>query len=301
MHLKGVWIPYERALDFANKEKIIDLLYPLFVTDIKAVLYHPANFARTAQVLSAAEKRKAESAAQSADGRAPGGALPAPGAGAGGSQQAAQQQQYYYYGQNATGAPAGQDYNGLSRGQTPDQKAQQGATAQAAQPGSTGTSGHQQGPLHQSGPGAQQQQQQQQPQPGSAGSGSGVHTLPQPQQQPQAGGYRYTYPSLPHLHQYQQLPPTGQSGVPPPLHAPVASGPGGPGQADYAASSTPMTDSLPHTPASLHHPHQGQRQTGASDGHDEQGKSMPGLSIMNHVDGGSTTSPRLYQDQPKKE
>lgn len=41
MHLKGVWIPYDRALDFANKEKIIDLLYPLFVTDIKSVLYHP--------------------------------------------------------------------------------------------------------------------------------------------------------------------------------------------------------------------------------------------------------------------
>lgn len=60
MHLKGVWIPYERALDFANREKIIDLLYPLFVTDLKSLLYHPANFARTAQVLNAAEKRKAE-------------------------------------------------------------------------------------------------------------------------------------------------------------------------------------------------------------------------------------------------
>lgn len=60
MHLKGVWIPYDRAIEFANKEKIIDLLYPLFVTDIKAVLYHPANYARTAQVLSAAEKRKQE-------------------------------------------------------------------------------------------------------------------------------------------------------------------------------------------------------------------------------------------------
>ncbi|KAF5101587.1 hypothetical protein D0Z03_000572 [Geotrichum reessii] len=60
MHLKGVWIPYERALEFANREKITDMLYPLFVTDLKALLYHPANFARTAQVLSAAEKRKAE-------------------------------------------------------------------------------------------------------------------------------------------------------------------------------------------------------------------------------------------------
>lgn len=60
MHLKGVWIPYDRALEFANKEKIIDMLYPLFVNDLKALLYHPANFARTAQVLNAAEKKKAE-------------------------------------------------------------------------------------------------------------------------------------------------------------------------------------------------------------------------------------------------
>ncbi|KAK9454210.1 hypothetical protein V1511DRAFT_460930 [Dipodascopsis uninucleata] len=61
MHLKGVWIPYDRALDFANKEKIVDLLYPLFVADIKTFLYHPANYARTAQVMAAAERRKQES------------------------------------------------------------------------------------------------------------------------------------------------------------------------------------------------------------------------------------------------
>ncbi|CAN6605605.1 hypothetical protein TRVA0_003S00298 [Trichomonascus vanleenenianus] len=41
MHLKGVWVPFERALAFANKEKITDLLYPLFVHDIKKLLYHP--------------------------------------------------------------------------------------------------------------------------------------------------------------------------------------------------------------------------------------------------------------------
>ncbi|KAI0134198.1 hypothetical protein BJ170DRAFT_189762 [Xylariales sp. AK1849] len=34
MHLKGVWIPFERALDFANKEKITEMLYPLFVHNI---------------------------------------------------------------------------------------------------------------------------------------------------------------------------------------------------------------------------------------------------------------------------
>ncbi|KAI8669329.1 Cell pattern formation-associated protein STUA [Fusarium keratoplasticum] len=60
MHLKGVWIPYDRALDFANKEKITELLYPLFVHNIGALLYHPANQSRTTQVMAAAERRKQE-------------------------------------------------------------------------------------------------------------------------------------------------------------------------------------------------------------------------------------------------
>jgi len=60
MHLKGVWIPYERALDFANKEKITELLYPLFVHNIGALLYHPTNQSRTTQVMAAAERRKQE-------------------------------------------------------------------------------------------------------------------------------------------------------------------------------------------------------------------------------------------------
>lgn len=47
MHLKGVWIPFERALEFANKEKITEQLYPLFVHDIGALLYHPSNQPRT--------------------------------------------------------------------------------------------------------------------------------------------------------------------------------------------------------------------------------------------------------------
>ncbi|KAI4702901.1 hypothetical protein J4E81_001774 [Alternaria sp. BMP 2799] len=33
-HLKGVWIPFERALELANAEKIVESLYPLFVHDI---------------------------------------------------------------------------------------------------------------------------------------------------------------------------------------------------------------------------------------------------------------------------
>ena len=38
MHLKGVWIPFDRALDFANKEKITEQLYPLFVSNISPLL-----------------------------------------------------------------------------------------------------------------------------------------------------------------------------------------------------------------------------------------------------------------------
>ncbi|CAI6100076.1 unnamed protein product [Clonostachys chloroleuca] len=64
MHLKGVWIPYERALDFANKEKITELLYPLFVHNIGSMLYHPTNQSRTSQVMAAAERRKAEQQGQ---------------------------------------------------------------------------------------------------------------------------------------------------------------------------------------------------------------------------------------------
>ncbi|OBA22689.1 apses-domain-containing protein, partial [Metschnikowia bicuspidata var. bicuspidata NRRL YB-4993] len=38
MHLKGVWIPFDRALAMAQRERIVDLLYPLFVRDIKKVI-----------------------------------------------------------------------------------------------------------------------------------------------------------------------------------------------------------------------------------------------------------------------
>ncbi|KAK2599679.1 hypothetical protein N8I77_011413 [Diaporthe amygdali] len=60
MHLKGVWIPFERALHYANAEKITELLYPLFVHDIGALLYHPVNQNRTTQVMQAAERRQRE-------------------------------------------------------------------------------------------------------------------------------------------------------------------------------------------------------------------------------------------------
>ncbi|RDA91319.1 hypothetical protein CP533_1572 [Ophiocordyceps camponoti-saundersi (nom. inval.)] len=60
MHLKGVWIPYDRALDFANKEKITEMLYPLFVQNIGALLYHPNNQSRTNPAMAATERRKQE-------------------------------------------------------------------------------------------------------------------------------------------------------------------------------------------------------------------------------------------------
>ncbi|CEJ60900.1 Putative APSES transcription factor StuA [Penicillium brasilianum] len=60
MHLKGVWIPFERALEFANKEKITDLLYPLFVHNIGGLLYHPANQNRTNSVVQESHHRRLE-------------------------------------------------------------------------------------------------------------------------------------------------------------------------------------------------------------------------------------------------
>jgi len=73
MHLKGVWIPFERALDFANKEKITELLYPLFVHNIGALLYHPTNQTRTSQVMAAAEQRKRAEQSQQMRGSQPAG------------------------------------------------------------------------------------------------------------------------------------------------------------------------------------------------------------------------------------
>jgi protein SOK2 len=46
-HLKELWIPFERALEFAVIEGIVDKLYPLYVHDIGALLYHPSNHTRS--------------------------------------------------------------------------------------------------------------------------------------------------------------------------------------------------------------------------------------------------------------
>jgi len=47
-HLRGVWLPFERALEFANKERITDMLYPLFVRDIRGLITNNSNLLRTA-------------------------------------------------------------------------------------------------------------------------------------------------------------------------------------------------------------------------------------------------------------
>lgn len=46
MHLRGVWIPFERALYFANKERMTEELYPLFVHNLAALLHLPSNQTR---------------------------------------------------------------------------------------------------------------------------------------------------------------------------------------------------------------------------------------------------------------
>jgi hypothetical protein len=58
--LKGVWIPYERALELANRENIVGLLYPLFVYNIRGLLYHPSNQSRINAVVAASEQRRLE-------------------------------------------------------------------------------------------------------------------------------------------------------------------------------------------------------------------------------------------------
>ncbi|KAF9886138.1 hypothetical protein FE257_011963 [Aspergillus nanangensis] len=71
MHLKGVWIPFERALEFANKEKITDLLYPLFVHNIGGLLYHPTNQTRTNMVVQESQQRRLEGPAAARGSQGP--------------------------------------------------------------------------------------------------------------------------------------------------------------------------------------------------------------------------------------
>lgn len=61
MHLKGVWIPFDRALAMAQREGIVDMLYPLFVRDIKRMIQtgvtpasHPSTTTNAASSSAAA-------------------------------------------------------------------------------------------------------------------------------------------------------------------------------------------------------------------------------------------------------
>ena len=58
MHLKGVWIAFNRAKQLAEQHGIIDILYPLFEPNIQSFLYHPDNYPRTAAVMAAAQERQ---------------------------------------------------------------------------------------------------------------------------------------------------------------------------------------------------------------------------------------------------
>lgn len=51
-------IPFDRALEFANREKITDLLYPLFVHNIGGMLYNPDNAPRTSNLVAATNERR---------------------------------------------------------------------------------------------------------------------------------------------------------------------------------------------------------------------------------------------------
>lgn len=42
-HFKGVWISFERALELANAEKVVELLYPLFVHDIGSLVHQTSD------------------------------------------------------------------------------------------------------------------------------------------------------------------------------------------------------------------------------------------------------------------
>lgn len=60
MHLKGVWITFQRGKQLAEQNNILDALYPLFETNIQSFLYHPDNYPRTAAVMAAAQERHAQ-------------------------------------------------------------------------------------------------------------------------------------------------------------------------------------------------------------------------------------------------
>lgn len=71
MHLKGVWIAFNRGKQLAEQHGIADALYPLFEPNIQSFLYHPDNYPRTAAVMAAAQERHVQ---RHYPGPSPGGA-----------------------------------------------------------------------------------------------------------------------------------------------------------------------------------------------------------------------------------
>lgn len=71
MHLKGVWITFQRGKQLAEQNNILDVLYPLFETNIQSFLYHPDNYPRTAAVMAAAQERHAQRSRASLSNESP--------------------------------------------------------------------------------------------------------------------------------------------------------------------------------------------------------------------------------------
>lgn len=53
-------ITFQRGKQLAEQNGILDVLYPLFETNIQSFLYHPDNYPRTAAVMAAAQERHAQ-------------------------------------------------------------------------------------------------------------------------------------------------------------------------------------------------------------------------------------------------
>lgn len=172
MHLKGVWIPFDRALAMAQKEKIVDDLYPLFVRDIKRVIEQgsvqsasPAQPAAAAAAAAAASQSQAASANQVQQPAQSQQQLPQgqdENQWAGNYPQEYQlHQQFYQYPYNGYNGYYGAYYG--QQGQAAGQAVGQGAAQGAAQPQGT------QGSTAAQAPGQAQAQAQAQVQSGRGG------------------------------------------------------------------------------------------------------------------------------------
>jgi len=68
-HFKGVWIPFERALELANAEKIVESLYPLFVHDIGSLVRKTSDQKLTPYVHSQLQSEEVKETAGSSQAR----------------------------------------------------------------------------------------------------------------------------------------------------------------------------------------------------------------------------------------